>query len=415
MNDYALRLGNFEQTGHEYTFEGSESLITIAMPGRGKSQGHVIRNLYFLEGPVIVLDVKPEIYEEVGQFRQTCIGPSIVFAPGNREGLSATYNPLDAISSDPVAAYTQIGQLVPLLMVPAEAKNAKSFWEGRAAQMLQAAIYDVCLNTDSQPSKLRDMTAVVDWFSQSPRQLAGTIGRLQTSPLRVLQRVGNQLEASDEEVRANVFDSVLRHIEIWGAPQLEHLVGHTSFDLADFRSSKKSLYLCVTIEELTQFRPILRALLGQVFYHLREQKEDWNGPKVTFFLDEFPQLGFMPEIEQMIALGRQMGLRLWLFAQTTGQLALTYGDANRILDMMLIRCYIQPTGKMAEDVSRELGSTRDIYSGKERPLATPQELAGPEYAGRVIVFEAGRRPARLNLVMAYNDPLIQRKKYLISQ
>lgn len=64
-----LRLGQFEETGQEYIFDGNQSLITIARPGAGKTQAHVIRNLVYLQSPVVVLDVKPEIYEAVGTWR----------------------------------------------------------------------------------------------------------------------------------------------------------------------------------------------------------------------------------------------------------------------------------------------------------------------------------------------------------
>jgi type IV secretory pathway TraG/TraD family ATPase VirD4 len=403
VNRRPLSLGRFAATGQEYLFAGNESLITIARPGRGKSQGHVIRNLFYLDAPAIVLDVKPEIYDAVGAYRTAHYGPAIVFHPAAGAAHSASFNPLDAIPADPVEAFARIGQLVQLLMVPTDAKGAKGFWEGRAAQMLQAAIYDVCMNSSGQ----RDMTSVVEWFSQTPKQLAETIGRLQGSPIRVLARTGRQIEAMDPETQANVFDTVLRHVDVWGSPQMEPLVKTTSFDLEAFRRRNQTLYLCVKPEELVLYRPVLRALLGQVFFHMRDDQAGWDMAPVTFFLDEFPQLGYMPEIEQMLALGRQTGLRLWLFAQTKGQIALAYGDVNRIMDMMAVRCFIEPTGEMAQELSRELGMVRDPYTGLEKPLATPQQLSGPEYVGKAVVLEGGKAPARLDLVFAATDPAIQ--------
>lgn len=410
MSTASLSLGQYEQTGREYLFEGTQSLMTIARPGMGKSQAHVIRNLYYLDTAAVVLDVKPEIYAEVGRHREAYFGPSIVFQPGNEEGRSASFNPLDAIPYDPVKAFAAIAQLVPLLMAPTDAKNSKSFWEGRAAQMLQAAIFDVCMNASDQPSRRRDMAAVLDWFSPSSAQLKGTIERLQSSPSRQLVRLGNQLETMDEETRSNLFDSVIRHIDVWGNPELEHLVRETSFDFADFRRDKQTLYLCVTEDELDRYRAVIRALIGQLFYFLRDNREEWSLPSVTFFLDEFPQLGYLPEVERMLALGRQAGLRLWLFAQTTGQIALTYGDADRFIEIMAACCYIQPTGERAHKLSRDLGNVRDPYTGREKPLATAQELMGPEYAERVLVFEGGKPPARLRLVLAVKDPAILKLK-----
>jgi type IV secretion system protein VirD4 len=103
-------------------------------------------------------------------------------------------------------------------------------------------------------------------------------------------------------------------------------------------------------------------------------------------MDEFRQLGYLREVEQMLALGRQSGLRLWLFAQTIGQIEDIYRDADRLMEMMAVRCFMEPSGRMAQELSKELGTARDIWNAdKERPLATPQELSGPEYADKVIV------------------------------
>lgn len=406
MTDDSLSLGVFEDTGEEYLYSGRESLITIARPGQGKSQAHVIRNLLRLKAPAIVLDVKPEIYAATYFWRNEWVGPVMRFEPRDRKG-SLHFNPLDAVRSDPIDAYEDVGRIVPLLMVPKDKAGSKSFWESRAAQFLTAAIYDVCLNTDMQPSGRRDMPAVVDWFSVSEAQFAKQVIRLQESPHRVLSRLGNQLDCIDPDVQSSIFETVLSHIEVWGSPQLEPLVDRTSFDLNRFRIDEGTLYLCVTEADLVTYRPVIRALLGHVLHVLKDDVARWDLPPVTFFIDEFPQLGYMEEVEQMVALGRQPGLRLWFFAQSLGQIEKAYGDASRLLDMLALRAYMSPTGSLAEKLSKELGKVRDVFSGVERPLATAQELSGPEYSDKVIVLEGGKRPAKLEKIMAYEDPEIE--------
>jgi type IV secretory pathway TraG/TraD family ATPase VirD4 len=404
----ALTLGQFETSGAEYDFDARESLITIARPGSGKSQAHVIRNLLRLEAPAIVLDVKPEIFGVTAGWRAAHVGPVQRFQPSERTA-SIRFNPLDTVRADPIDAFEDVARLVPLLMVPRDKGGAKSFWESRAAQLLTAALYDVCLNPEAQSSGQRTMAAVVDWFSASEKQLQAIKLRLQASPVRMLRRTGDKLDSADLETLDNVMQTVLSHIEPWGWPQIEPLTERTTLDLASFREQNGTLYLCVSERELVTYRPIIRALLGHVLFSFRDDKTRWGLAPVTFFLDEFPQLGYMQEVEQMLALGRQPGLRLWLFSQTLAQLEDAYGKADKLLDMVAARCFIAPTGALAEKVSKELGTVADLHSDAQRPLATPQELAGPDYASKVIVLEGGRLPARLNLVMAYNDPALKRR------
>jgi hypothetical protein len=59
-----LRLGVLEGTDIPLAFSGEGSLITVAPPGSGKTQCHVIPSLLNWDGPAIVLDVKGELYEE---------------------------------------------------------------------------------------------------------------------------------------------------------------------------------------------------------------------------------------------------------------------------------------------------------------------------------------------------------------
>ncbi|MFQ3454125.1 type IV secretory system conjugative DNA transfer family protein [Bradyrhizobium sp. UFLA01-814] len=405
MSNAPLSLGVFEGSGQEYLYDGSESLITIARPGRGKTQAHVVRNLLYLNAPAIVLDVKPEIFDLTSGWRGRSVGPVQVFAPGNAD-TTLCFNPLDTVPSDPVAAYTAISRLLPLLMVPTDAKSSKGFWEGRAAQLLHGALYDICLH---RYQKRRDMSAVVDWFSPSPQQLKLQIEFLQESGVRSLVRVGNQLANADEETRSNLYDTVLRHVEIWGAPQLEPIVAETTIDFQNLRRANGTLYLCVTPEELVMYRPLIRTLLGHIFYGIRDARNEWGLPPVTFFLDEFPQLGYMQEVEQMLALGRQPGLRLWLFAQTKAQIEEAYGGADRLMDMMAVRCFMEPTGPLAHELSKELGTTRDLFSSADKPLATPQDLMGPDYVDKVIVLEGGRRPAKLRALKAFEDPALRER------
>lgn len=396
-----LRLGRFERSAQEYVFDANESLITIARPGRGKTQAHVIRNLLYLDAPAFVLDVKPEIYAKTAGWRQT-IGPVMYFAPGDPKR-SLGFNPLDFVPSDPIEAYRTIQQLVPLLIIPGAGGRPADFWEGRAAQMLATALFDVAVNN---PFRRRDMTSVVDWFSPSPDEFEAMRERLSACGIAALERAGRQLFSLPDKVRESIFDSARRHVDVWGSPELEDIVFRTTFDLKDLRRHNGTLYLCVTPEELTAYATVIRTLFGLTFYTLRAAREDYHLPPVTFFMDEFPQLGYMREVERMIELGRQAGLRLWLFSQTKQQIQEAYRDADKILDMLAVRCFIEPTGKLAEEISKELGTERNIWREENRPLATAQQLMGPEYVRKVIALQGGQNPARLDCVMAFEDPVV---------
>ncbi len=104
----------------------------------------------------------------------------------------------------------------------------------------------------------------------------------------------------------------------------------TTINIADLRRTNGTLYLCVTENELTAYRPVIRALLGQVLHQMREARDEWKLPPVTFFLDEFPQLGYMQESSRC---WRSVGN----LACVSGFLLRQWGSSNN-LTVMLTGC-----------------------------------------------------------------------------
>lgn len=392
---HPVTLGRFSGSGQEYAYDGDESLITIARPGRGKSQALVVRNLLRLRGPAIVLDVKPELHRLTAGWRQRNIGPVVYFRPTDLRH-SAKFNPLDMVPRNSVSASRIIKQLVRLLMVPDSSKD--SFWESRAAQFIGAAMLDVALNNQDEK---RTMASVSRWFSPSANELKARIARLGDSPVDALADKARELSQLPDNVRESLFTSAKRHIEIWSAPEVLGLTASTTWSFADLRSRNGTLYLCVSPEELIDYASLIRAILGRALQEFREG----SGPQVTFFVDEFPQLGYMPELLRMLELGRGAGCRLWLFAQSLGQIERSYGRelASSILDNCAVRSFIEPTGDLARYIEKDLKPVPNIYTGKSQPLATAHQLAGPEFLGKVIVLEGGRDPALLSRVFAFDD------------
>ncbi|KTQ95030.1 hypothetical protein NS226_13615 [Aureimonas ureilytica] len=401
ITDTALRLGRFPGSGEEYLFDVNESLMTIARPGRGKSQAMVIRNLLYLKGPAFVLDVKPEIHQATAAWRDAEVGPVIYYNPADIAG-SVCFNPLDFVPDDPAGAFRFILNLVALLVVTPNAVKFNDFWESRAAQFLTAAIYDVAMH---DPFGRRDMTSVVRWFSPSDEEAEDIIERLADADVQVMRNLSNTMRNMQPKMRENIFETARRHIEPWSYPGLEQLGFRTTFDLTNLRRDNATFYLCVTPEDLVSYATVIRTIIGLIYLHMRTAQDDWVLPPVTFFLDEFPQLGYLREIEKMMETGRQAGLRLWLFAQTMGQIRKIYGgDDEGFSEMVAVRSYMEPTGRLAEELSRELGKIPAGFYGKERPRATPQQLAGPEFVDKVLIIQGGKKFALLNRVMAFSDP-----------
>jgi type IV secretion system protein VirD4 len=397
MSPYALTLGTFEGTDRTYAYERRESLITIAPPGSGKSQAHVIPNLLSMRAPAVVLDIKTEAFKKTARWRKENVGSIFAFAPGMPNATNH-YNPLDGIKSGD-DTWDDARKLADLLVIP---NNSDSYFENRGRDMLTTILLDVALN---EPPELRNMNAVLDRLYLSPEEFEAWISELRDSEVPMLRRQSNALRSMPNKQKEAIIESARNHLECWQSPTLSRITQRSDFHPDMLRNENGTLYLCIQLEDMKKYAPVLRVILGQTIAALCKTEAEAKVPLVTFFLDEFPRLGHMDVIEEGLDYARGHGVRFWMFCQNYGQLKTAYHNAEGILGNCAIRCYMDPDDDTAEELSRYLGDRKGLIDGKKKPLAEATELKGPEFADKVIVFQRGKPPAKLVRRMAFETRL----------
>ena len=400
--DYALRLGRLSGTETDLLYDLRESLITIAPPGAGKSQAHVLRNLLYLKAPAVVLDVKGEMRDGSAKWRSANVGPVHVFDP-KQPATSLTYNPLDLIGTDPDEAWDQARNLADLLVVPPEISRSDSYFESRARDMITTAILDVALN---ETGASRSMGSVLDRiYLSAGEEFDEWLRRLDEQDVSQLRRQATALKGMPDKQREGVFDSARRQLEIWQSTTIEKLSRESTFSAKDLRETNGTLYLCVSLDDIRKFASVLRVVIGQTVSTLLSVKPEADVPPVTFFLDELPKLGRMDVIESALDAGRGYAVRLWMFCQNIGQLTTVYPNGEGMVSNCAARCFMNPDEETAQRISRNLGERDGLLDGQRTALAQPPQLSGPEFADKIVVFMRGRPPARVDKQPAFNDPV----------
>lgn len=193
-----------------------------------------------------------------------------------------------------------------------------------------------------------------------------------------------------------------------------------------------SIYLVIPPEKMEAFRSVLRVMIGQhinqiIEIHGRKLNEMQNDPEMPldavdrmfksprwpwlFVLDELPQLGYMAEIERGVSIVGEADIRLWLITQDMAQLSEVYPRWESIVANCKGQVFFQPNDqKTAEIISRRLGTTKTLW-GETVPLASPQDLMGPDFADKAVIIFSKHRPIKANLQPpAYED--MQLKQYM---
>ena len=394
----SLLIGDNE-AGQRIYYSGEGSLVSIAPAGSGKTQCHVFPNLLSYMGPAIVLDVKGACVKGTGKWRADNVGPIYIFNP-LEPAHSAKYNPLAMLVNDPDLLWEDARVLSELLIVP-EDKNDPS-WENRGRDVLTGIIAWLVIHKSSDD---RRMGAIIDVVSKIGWD-AFIEDAKYTAELPPLMRLGNALAVMPEKQLEGVLDAVRRHLSVWEGSRVERVTSASSWTpevLQD--SSKSTVYICVSPTEIETYAPLLRVIFAQHIRHLMRKMPLPGRAPILFMLDELPRLGPMKPVEEALEVGREYGLRLWMFAQSLGQFEKSYANAEGMLGNCVVRIYMNPSAHdgTAKRLSEELGYTESILDGTRLPMVEPAQLTGPEYKDLQIVFSRDSHPAKIRKAFAYRD------------
>jgi type IV secretion system protein VirD4 len=395
----ALILGDSEDTGKLFRFDGEGSAITVAPPGSGKTQCHVFPTLLTWKGPAVILDVKGEIYEGTSKWRAENVGPVYKFSPLDPKN-SHRYNPLSLVRSDPDYLWEDARFLADMMMVPSGAKDP--FWENRARDILTAAIARACLTDD--PAK-RSLDKVIDIFhgigwDKFIQELQARVD------IRSMTRAGSSLSEMEAKTRDGVLQTGLSSLSAWDGDRISQATAVSDWSPLDLRNgTNPTVYICLKANEIESYISVLRVFIAQHIRALTSELPKRGAAPILFLLDELPRLRQMPPVEEALEIGRQYGIKLWMFTQSVGQLRNAYPNGDGMIGSCSIRMYMNPSlhDETAQKISDDIGFQESVLDGTRQKIVEPAVLAGPEYKDYVIVMASGAKPFRLKKHFAWQD------------
>lgn len=428
-------------------FHGEGHLLTIAMTGAGKGQGHILPNLLAYTGSAIVFDPKGEAYKQTA-WRRHLYGKVFKWAPYDKTpaGLpnSDSFNPLDYVSN-----YNDAAVLADLLVDPTN-YGRDQFWDRSARDMLIAIILFV---KRTRPPSRQNMREVMRWLSASRERYDEMIETLLASDDEILVETANELvEMFDTNMRLGIVKTLRSHLGAWREDEITAVTSATTpgWEIGEFRYApsteelmvktgqraqvglhfatdettgeqepilgmSRTLYIVVPTYKISSCAPVLRVMLGihlQKLIEIQTIDEDDSDPEnpgrpVLFIFDELPQLGYMKQIETAIATARSAKVRLWLFIQDLNQLRQYYEGWETIIANCRLKSYIKVNDlSTARYIADRIGKVKSLFGGEEY-AAPPQEIMGTGFKGEQIIEVPGMKPIRSQLRMFYNTASIQ--------
>jgi type IV secretion system protein VirD4 len=390
---FALHLGVLDDgSGRVLSYAGEGSLMTIAPPGSGKTQCFVLPNLLQWPGPAVVLDIKGEIHESTSAWRAKHVGPVFRFSPLAASG-SHSYNPLTFIRQDPDFLWEDARFLADMMIVPSGA--ADPFWENTARDILTASIAHVCYQNapdDRAISKIMDLIYGIGWDEM--------VLALKTNlAVQAMRQTGHSLASMEKKTRDSALKTAQSSLSAWQGERL------------GLRASRATVYLCINPNEIDSYLSVVRVFIAQHIRMLTSALPPRGAAPILFVLDELPRLKKMPPVDEGLSIGRQYGIRLWMFAQSYGQLKEAYPNAEGMLGSCAVRTFMNVplNDELAQKLSDQLGFRDGPLDAARTKLVEPLELAGPEYRDVALVIATNTKPARVRKAFAWQDPSLGAK------
>ncbi len=398
--DHELHIGSFSD-GTPLTYSGDGSIVTIAPPGSGKTQCNVFPNLLTWTGPAVVLDISGDIYEHTASWREKNVGPVYKFSPLEPEA-SHKYNPLTFVRRERDFLWEDSRLLAEMMIVPS--LSADPFWENEARTVLTAAIAYVCY---SNAPDQRPMHAVLDILFGGEPWDRMILGLRMAVDVHVMTQHATALSGMNEKTLSSVLQTARSSLGAWSGERVARATSTSDWNPYDLRAgSNPSIYIYIRPNEVEAYLSLLRVFIGQHIRMLTGGAVPPRGaPPILFMLDELPRLRNMPPVDEALNIGRKYGLRLWMFAQSVGQLKTAYENADGMLGSCAVRIYMNPSGAdgLAERLSEELGYIESVNDNSRRRLVEAAELGGPTYRDLQIVIASGAKPARVNKDFAFRS------------
>jgi type IV secretion system protein VirD4 len=398
---WSLQIGLLEESGQVLRYAGEGSMITIAPPGSGKTQCNVFPNLLEWRGPAVILDVKGEIYAGTSKWRSENVGPVFKFSPLDPAN-SHCYNPLSFIRQDTDYIWEDSRFLADMMIVPSNGSDP--FWENKARDLLTAAIAWTCYANGPDE---RPMATILDIIHGGKPFDDMVVGLQSAVDVRSMMQQGSSLGGMNEKTRDSVLQTAQSSLSAWSGERISRATRRADWSPLDLRSGRNpTIYICLKPSEVESYISLLRVLIAQHIRMLTSELPPRDAAPILFLLDELPRLRQMPPVEEAIEIGRQYGLRLWMFAQSLGQLEKAYPNAEGMVGSCAVRIFMNPTAHdgLAEKLSEQIGYRESVMDGSRQRVVEASDLAGPAWRDYQVVLAASSKPVKVRKQFAWQDP-----------
>ena len=391
--------------------------------GSGKSASYSIPNAYQCLGSYVFTDPKGELYDRTAGYLKEQ-GYDIKVLNLVRPQYSDGYNPLMHISSeldvDVIANTIVKGQKTD--------SGSDPYWDDMAEMLLKALIYYLIATRPEEEQNLASCAELVRAANKNggSNLLSDLMSQLPYDhPARMYYK---SIEIAPEKTYGSILSSLQSKLGKFDSKDIAELTSTDTINFEEIGSKKTAVYV-ISSDTHTAYDFLLTIFFSQMIQQLYDYA-DQNGGRLKertyFILDEFANIGKIPDFDKKISTSRSRGISFSVILQNIDQLEAVYEKSyETIMGNCDTHVFLGSNSfKTVEYFSKQLGEKtidrnsisinkdkQNHKTGKSvsdqimaRALMTPDELRRLDN-DLCIIFEKGLKPVKANKFYYFKHPM----------
>lgn len=345
----------------------NKNILVFGGSGTGKSACYIKPNILQKLGSYVITDPKGELYRETSRYLAEN-GYDVKVLNLVDPEYSDRYNPLAHIRD-----YADVDIIAHTIVEggssEGQGKSSDPFWDNTAKMLLKACIYYVISVLPPEQQNLSSCLNIVR-AGGSDESVFDKLFVGELKPEHPGRKEYEGIRVGAEKTKQSIAISLVSKLSHFDSPNMMRITTSNDINFEDLGEKKMALYV-ISPDSHTTYNYILTIFYGQLLqrlYALADRNGGSLNQPVYLLLDEFPNIGKIPDFNQKLSTSRSRLISMSIIVQSLDQLVDLFKDLH---ENIIANCDTQlflgsQSIKTCEYFSKSLGQKTLTFMNKSK-------------------------------------------------
>lgn len=343
----------------------NKNILVFGGSGTGKTASYIKPNILQKLGSYVITDPKGELYRETSGYLKAN-GYNVKVLDLVDTEYSNRYNPLAHIRD-----YSDVDIIAHTIVSGGEGdgKSSDPFWDNTAKMLLKACIYYVISVLPEEERNLSSCLNIVR-AGGADESIFDRLFVGELKPDHPGRKEYEGIRVGADKTKQSIAISLVSKLSHFDSPNMQRLTTSNDIDFEELGEKKTAIYV-ISPDSHSTYNYILTIFYGQLLQRLYALADRCGGAlhqPVYLLLDEFANIGKIPDFNQKLSTSRSRLISMSIIVQSLDQLVDLYKDLH---ENIIANCDTQlflgsQSIKTCEYFSKSLGQTTITFQSKSK-------------------------------------------------